>query len=50
MKATYEWVLHGLVGTFLYKVSCKWERHTEQPEVEEEVWCSVSILIDLRVG
>jgi hypothetical protein len=30
MKATYQWVLHGLVGTFQYKVRCKWERHTKQ--------------------
>jgi hypothetical protein len=50
LKATYQWVLHGLVGTFLYKVRCKWEHRRKPSEVEEEVLRSVSILIDLRVG
>jgi hypothetical protein len=25
------------LGTFLYKVRCKWDYHTEQPEAEEDV-------------
>jgi hypothetical protein len=29
MKAAYQWILHGLVGTFQYKVRCQWERHTK---------------------